>query len=178
MRNTRVRENFLKLRRPVKYKTKFRFCNSIRNPPLTNMPKHSRSGSESEEDNEETPENSVSDSEPEDPQPQTPGNNGVSEYEKQRLSRIAENRARMEALGLPKFASSLLGSAQKVSNNNKNKNKKKGKEKVDDDDYRPDEVEEEPSSSSEEEEDGDENEDYSSGSRRKKVWLSNLCACI
>ena len=143
------------------------------------MPKHSRSGSDSEEDNEETPENSGSDSEPEDPQPQTPSNNGVSEYEKQRLSRIAENRARMEALGLPKFASSLLGSAQKVSNNNnKNKNIKKGKEKVDDDDYRPDEVEEEPSSSSEEEKDGDEDEDYSSGSRRKKVWLPNLCACI
>ncbi|XP_030961900.1 protein IWS1 homolog [Quercus lobata] len=134
------------------------------------MPKHSLSGSESEEDNEETPENSGSDSEPEDPQPQTPSNNGVSEYEKQRLSRIAENRARMEALGLPKFASSLLGSAQKVrNNNNKNKNKKKGKEKVDDDDYRPDEVEDELSSSSEEEKDDDEDEDYSSGSRRKKV---------
>ncbi|MFQ6633264.1 hypothetical protein Gotur_012053 [Gossypium turneri] len=38
---------------------------------------------------------------------------GISEYEKQRLARIAENRARMEALGLPKIASSLMGSKSK-----------------------------------------------------------------
>lgn len=127
---------------------------------------------------EEVPENSGSE---EEPQLRTPINHGVSEYEKQRLSRIAENRARMEALGLPKIASTLWGSAQQVSN--KRKNTKKGKEKVEEDDdvvgdggedkdYRPDEVEEEPISSSEEEANEDD-DDYldgtSSGSRRKKV---------
>ncbi|KAB1225272.1 hypothetical protein CJ030_MR1G028179 [Morella rubra] len=127
---------------------------------------------------EEVPENSGSE---EEPQLRTPINHGVSEYEKQRLSRIAENRARMEALGLPKIASTLWGSAQQVSN--QRKNTKKGKEKVEEDDdvggdggedkdYRPDEVEEEPISSSEEEANEDD-DDYldgtSSGSRRKKV---------
>ncbi|KAJ6679425.1 hypothetical protein OIU79_019228 [Salix purpurea] len=38
---------------------------------------------------------------------------GITEYEKQRLSRIAENKARMEALGLNKMATSLMGSVQK-----------------------------------------------------------------
>ncbi|XVE76931.1 hypothetical protein DITRI_Ditri13aG0020100 [Diplodiscus trichospermus] len=57
---------------------------------------------------------------------------GISEYEKQRLSRIAENRARMEALGLCKMASSLMGSLRNSSN-------LKGKRKVveDDEDYMP-----------------------------------------
>ncbi|KAJ0112792.1 hypothetical protein Patl1_00211 [Pistacia atlantica] len=56
----------------------------------------------------------------------------VSEYEKRRLSRIAENKARMEALGLSKLASSFMGSSQ-------NSNKRKGKRKVveDDEDYMP-----------------------------------------
>ncbi|KAJ4727177.1 Calmodulin-related, putative isoform 2 [Melia azedarach] len=36
----------------------------------------------------------------------------ISEYEKQRLSRIAENKAKMEAMGLAKMASSLIGSPQ------------------------------------------------------------------
>ncbi|KAG2672257.1 hypothetical protein I3843_13G030500 [Carya illinoinensis] len=119
---------------------------------------------------------------PEDSESRTPISNGGAEYENQRLSRIAENRARLEALGLPKIASSLWGSAQKVSDE-KTKTKKKRKLrkwKVEDDgddddednDYRPDEVEESLSSSNGEEanEDGD---DYlgetSSGSRRKKV---------
>lgn len=94
---------------------------------------------------------------------------GASEYEKQRLSRMAENRARMEALGLRKMASLLMGSAQ-------NSTKTKGKAKVtqDDEDYRP--QEEEPSSSSHEEENSfDEDEDYlgakSSGSLKRKVSL-------
>ncbi|XP_059460640.1 uncharacterized protein LOC132189836 isoform X2 [Corylus avellana] len=100
-----------------------------------------------------------------------------TEYERQRLSRISENRSRMVALGLPKIASKLWGSAQKVS---EKMNKKKGKAKVDDDDdddededYRLDKVEEGPSSSSGDEETDDDDEDYldetSSGSRRKKV---------
>ncbi|XVF73449.1 hypothetical protein PTKIN_Ptkin12aG0202300 [Pterospermum kingtungense] len=61
---------------------------------------------------------------------------GISEYEKQRLSRIAENRARMEALGLSKMASSLLGSSP---NSTRSSGRLKGKRKVgeDDEDYRP-----------------------------------------
>lgn len=69
---------------------------------------------------------------------------GISAYEKQRLSRIAENKARMEAMGLSKLASSLMGSPQNLS-------KCKGKRKVveDDEDYRP----------NDEDEGEDENED-------------------
>lgn len=128
------------------------------------MPKQSEASNSESEDNEETPENSGSESESESEseefqqQPQIPSTTngvGVTDYEKQRLSRIAENRARMEALGLPNIASSFLGSAQIVSN------KKKGKKKVDDDDYRPDKVEEELGSGSEER--------TTAGSRRKKV---------
>ncbi len=128
------------------------------------MPKQSEASNSESEDNEETPENSGSESESESEseefqqQPQIPSTTngvGVTDYEKQRLSRIAENRARMEALGLPNIASSFLGSAQIVSN------KKKGKKKVDDDDYRPDKVEEELGCGSEER--------TTAGSRRKKV---------
>lgn len=142
------------------------------------MPKHD---DPSDSEHEETPENSSSDSEeagkPSNGQQQNQVG-GMPEYEKQRLARIAENRARMEALGLPKMASSLMGSAQNV----RNKNKEKGKAKVleDDDDYRPEE--EGPSSSSEEEAIDDYDEDYldekSSGARKKKVislylmWVS------
>ncbi|XP_018853849.1 uncharacterized protein LOC109015851 [Juglans regia] len=116
---------------------------------------------------------------PEESESRTPISNGGAEYEKQRLSRIAENRARLEALGLPKIASSLWGSAQKVSDE-KTKKKRKGKVKDDGDDddgdkdYRPDEVEESLSLSNGEEanEDGD-GDDYLgetySGSRRKKL---------
>lgn len=54
----------------------------------------------------------------------------IPEYEKQRLLRIAENKARMEALGLTKIASSLMGS----SRNQKSSSKRKGKRKIDEDD--------------------------------------------
>ena len=60
----------------------------------------------------------------------------VSDYEKQRLKRMAENKARMEAMGLHKMASSLMGRAQKKSK----KRDSKGKRKVgedDDEDYEP-----------------------------------------
>lgn len=96
---------------------------------------------------------------------------GVSEYEKQRLSRIAANKARMEALCLPQMASSLMGSAQ---NSTKKMNKGKAKFKDDDDDdYRPEE--EGPTSASEEEEEekDDHDDDYlggkASGSSKRKV---------
>ncbi|XP_024169928.1 uncharacterized protein DDB_G0283697 isoform X3 [Rosa chinensis] len=115
------------------------------------MPKHS------DPSDEETPEDSSSGSEEQNPQ-----DGGVPEYEKQRQARIAHNRARMEALGLPKIASSLMGSAQ-----NATKRKRKGKAKVleedDDDEYRPEEA-----SSSEDEANDEDFEDEKSSSARKK----------
>ncbi|KAM7275600.1 hypothetical protein ACFE04_017466 [Oxalis oulophora] len=68
-------------------------------------------------------------------------NENITEYEKQRLSRIAHNKARLEALGLTKISASL--SKKKPSNSvrdRKGKRKGKGKAKVfddDDDDYIP-----------------------------------------
>ncbi|KAM5554796.1 uncharacterized protein ABKV19_022955 [Rosa sericea] len=116
------------------------------------MPKHS------DPSDEETPEDSSSGSEEQNPQ-----DGGVPEYEKQRQARIAHNRARMEALGLPKIASSLMGSAQ-----NATKRKRKGKAKVleedDDDEYRPEEA----SSSEEEANDEDFEDEKSPGARKKK----------
>lgn len=119
------------------------------------MPKDDTSESEPEQ----TPENSSSDSD----EPVTPVHglhqDGISEYEKQRLSRIAENKARMEALGLRKMVSLLTGSAQ---NSRKNKGKAKVVDK--DEDYMPDE---------EGNEDDDGDEDYlggrSPGSLKAKV---------
>ncbi|KAK1394015.1 Centrin-1 like [Heracleum sosnowskyi] len=61
----------------------------------------------------------------------------VSDYEKQRLKRMAENKARMEAMGLHKMASSLMGSGQKSRRKRDVKGKKKVGEK-DDEDYQPD----------------------------------------
>ncbi|RVW63482.1 hypothetical protein CK203_054153 [Vitis vinifera] len=121
------------------------------------------SGSETDE----TEENSSSD------EPGNPNNGetqAISEYEKQRLSRIAENRARLEALGLPKMASSLMGSVQLKQ---KQKQKQKGKAKVvEDEDYTPP-VAEEGSSSSNGDDDDDDKKEFaggrSSGARVQKV---------
>ncbi|XP_059651409.1 uncharacterized protein LOC132299006 isoform X2 [Cornus florida] len=82
------------------------------------------------------------------------GRQGMSEYEKQRMKRIEEDRARMEAMGLPKIASSLIGSVQ---NKKKKKSDRKGKRKMveeDDEEYKPPEEERGHSSSS----DDDDNE--------------------
>ncbi|KAK6142944.1 hypothetical protein DH2020_023292 [Rehmannia glutinosa] len=75
----------------------------------------------------------------------------VSNYEKQRLKRIEENKKRMEALGLHKMASSFMGSVQKTQKRN---NEKKGKRKIidEDDEYNPAQDDEETSSSAEEDE--------------------------
>ncbi|KAJ1392073.1 Ubiquitin interacting motif [Sesbania bispinosa] len=90
----------------------------------------------------------------------------MSKYEEQRLQRIAENRARLEALGLPQMASSLKGLPR---------NKKKGKEKVKDDDeeYRP-EDEAEPGSASSSDQDEDFAIENASGSRKRKVKNNGL----
>lgn len=66
----------------------------------------------------------------------------VSEYEQQRLARIRENRARLQALGLPDLASSLVAPSSKRQRElgkakSKGKSKKKKDVVVDDDEYRP-----------------------------------------
>lgn len=92
----------------------------------------------------------------------------IPDYEKQRLSRIRENRARLEALGLPTLASSFLGSVRKHPNTqSKGKKKVSTKKRQQDDEYRPSEGEDGESSSTEEEEEEDSEEgDGSLGSRR------------
>lgn len=88
----------------------------------------------------------------------------VSDYEKQRLKRMAENKARMEAMGLHKMASSLMGSAQKSKKRDLKGKKKVGEE--DDEDYLPD-------ADFENDADDDGDDDYvgedSSGTKSKKV---------
>jgi len=70
----------------------------------------------------------------------------MSNYEEQRLHRIAENKARLEALGLSNTAYSLKVSIQ----NTKNKKEKKRDEEHGEE-YRPKEVEEFQDSSEEDE---------------------------
>ncbi|XP_008796080.2 YTH domain-containing protein 1-like [Phoenix dactylifera] len=122
--------------------------------------------------------------------PEEGGDDGISEYESQRLSRIKENRARLEALGLPQLASSLIGSLSKHRRpGEEDKGKKKAKKRKgvgrssaddeDDEEYRPsDENEEqedgESSSSSEEEKEKDKKPP--SGSRRKGKKSNSLNA--
>ncbi|GAB2291157.1 hypothetical protein Dimus_025416 [Dionaea muscipula] len=60
------------------------------------------------------------------------GDGGVTEYEKQRLRRIQENRERMEALGLHKQASSLMGSLR-----NRRRMEKRAQVKEEDEEYIP-----------------------------------------
>jgi hypothetical protein len=94
----------------------------------------------------------------------------ISEYEKQRLQRIAENQARLKAMGLPQMVTSLKKSTPI---------KKKGKEKVKDDDddeeYKPENEEEreadsDSDSSGEEQHQHDSDYENASGSRKRKVF--------
>ncbi|KAK8916215.1 hypothetical protein KSP39_PZI022932 [Platanthera zijinensis] len=109
---------------------------------------------------------------------------GVSDYEKQRLARISENKARMEALGLPHLASSFLRSSSEQKPRAQNLKKRKGMRSRgrggdEEEEYRPsdddgaaeDDDKEENSSAGEEEE-----EDFriSSRSRRKVKNRSSL----
>ena len=125
------------------------------------MPKHSDPSDE---------ETSSSGSEEQNPQV---GGSAVPEYEKQRQARIAHNRARMEALGLPKMASSLMGSAQ-----NATKRSRKGKAKVleenDDEEYRPEEEGHDFSSEEEADDDEDYEDEELSSARKKKVKVCPL----
>ncbi|XP_006347897.1 centrin-2 isoform X2 [Solanum tuberosum] len=95
------------------------------------------SDSETEETN--------SDSEESPAEPQRTGK--LTDYEKQRMKRIEENRARMKAMGLHKMATSLMGASPKPEKKGKDR---KGKKKVvdEDEDY-------EPAQSEDEDDDGD-----------------------
>ncbi|TMW93022.1 hypothetical protein EJD97_012286 [Solanum chilense] len=94
------------------------------------MEKSNVSDSETEERNSD----SSSDSEESPAEPQRTGK--LTDYEKQRMKRIEENRARMEAMGLHKMATSLMGSSPKPQKKGKDR---KGKKKVadEDEDYDP-----------------------------------------
>jgi hypothetical protein len=95
----------------------------------------------------------------------------ISEYEKQRLQRIAENQARLKAMGLPQMVTSLKKSTPI---------KKKGKQKVkdvddDDEEYKPENEEEreadsDSDSSGEEQHEHDSDYENASGSRKRKVF--------
>lgn len=89
----------------------------------------------------------------------------ITDYEKQRLLRIEENKKRMEALGLPKMASNFMGSVPKTQ---KRSSDKKGKKKIDiDEEYNPTQEDEEMSCS----EDEDDNDDEFSPSKKTKVLI-------
>ncbi|CAL5211129.1 unnamed protein product [Lathyrus oleraceus] len=97
------------------------------------------------------------------------GRSSISEYEEQRLRRIAENQARLKALGLPQMASSL----KTLPQINKKKGKEKEKVEGDDEEYRPENEEEretESDSSSEHESDFE----NASGSRKRKAKNKSL----
>ncbi|XP_049380672.1 uncharacterized protein LOC125845233 isoform X3 [Solanum stenotomum] len=96
------------------------------------MAKSNVSDSETEETN--------SDSEESPAEPQRTGK--LTDYEKQRMKRIEENRARMKAMGLHKMATSLMGASPKPQKKDKDR---KGKKKVvdEDEDYEPAQSEDE-----------------------------------
>ncbi|XP_007052141.2 PREDICTED: DNA ligase 1 [Theobroma cacao] len=133
------------------------------------MAKRRISNSESEESESEEKLSEEEEEEEEEVKPKRKQQD-ISEYEKQRLSRIAENRARMEALGLSKMASFLMGSSR-------NSSKLKGKRKVveDDEDYRPNDEEDHDDDDNDDklDDDYDDEEDFRSKktpqSRKNKV---------
>lgn len=74
------------------------------------------------------------------------GSEKMTDYEKQRMKRIEENKARMKAMGLHKIASSFNDSVPISQNAKKNGKRKVGLE--DDEEYKPSANDEESSSSS------------------------------
>lgn len=90
--------------------------------------------------------NSSSDNEPETPERDTTDN----DYEKQRQLRIADNKARMEALGLRNMAISLMGSPQNCGERKgKLQSKRVAVKQEEDDDYSPNDENEEEEGSAE-----------------------------
>ncbi|OIT07253.1 PREDICTED: centrin-2-like isoform X2 [Nicotiana attenuata] len=126
------------------------------------MAKPNLSDSETEERNSGS--SSDSGDSPVEMEPQSTGK--ITEYEKQRMKRIQENKARMEAMGLHNMATSLMGSSQKPQKKGKDK---KGKKKVvdEDEDYEPAQSEDLSSASGEEDEQNDVDYDVSKSQLKK-----------
>lgn len=128
------------------------------------------------ESNSQSEERTSSESEAEETVRNVSSSTMMSEYEKQRLERIAENKARLKAMGLPQMVSSLKTSTPIK----KNMKKKKGKEKVEDDDddeYIPqneEEQEHDESDSSSEQHEHDSDFENASGSRKRKAKNKSL----
>ncbi|XP_020594465.1 uncharacterized protein LOC110034554, partial [Phalaenopsis equestris] len=108
------------------------------------------------------------------------GGEEISEYEKLRLTRIAENKARLESLGLTHLAFSLVGSSSKQQPKERNPKKNKVKRGVgagdeEDEEYRPSdddrgaEEDDEEESSVDSEEDEDARASFSSGRMGKRT---------
>lgn len=93
------------------------------------------------------------------------GEEQITDYERQRLSRIRSNMARMAALGLPTLSSSLSTSSKGEGKPASNNKKTKKKAIVEDDEYTPNREEDDDASSSSSE-DGEEDEQLP---RRRKV---------
>ncbi|XP_022757021.1 uncharacterized protein DDB_G0283697-like [Durio zibethinus] len=132
----------------------------------------SNSGSEESESEEKLSEEEEEEEEEVNPKQKQ---QGISEYEKQRLSRIAENKARMEALGLSKMASSLMGSSR---NSSPYSSKLKGKRKVveDDEDYRPndeDDNDDDDDDDNDDKLDGDDDEDFTGNKTPQSLYRKN-----
>lgn len=128
--------------------------------------KTSESNSQSEERT-----SSSSESEEEEETVRNVSSTMMSEYEKQRLERIAENKARLKAMGLPQMVSSLKSSTPIK----KNMKKKKGKEKVEDDDeeYIPQNEEEREHDHDESDSSGEQHQ-HDSVSRKRKAKNKSL----
>ncbi|KAK3038777.1 hypothetical protein RJ639_027364 [Escallonia herrerae] len=126
---------------------------------MEELPEEDPSGSELQENDSDSTSEEATET------PTTEKTKKITEYERQRLRRIEENRARMEALGLNKMATSLMGSAQK-----RKKSEAKGKKKIADEDeeYVPLGGDEGLNSSTEEEYDDGDGEEFS-GSRILKA---------
>ncbi|KAJ3681371.1 hypothetical protein LUZ60_015860 [Juncus effusus] len=92
------------------------------------------------------------------------GEESMTEYERQRLARMRENKARMEALGLRGLSSSLQTNSE--SPTNKRKKKKKRVEEEEEEEYRPSDEEEE--EEMEAEETSVSREEEREGSKKKK----------
>lgn len=102
--------------------------------------------------------------------PETPQNE-ANDYEKQRKSRIAENKARMEAFGLNKIANTLMDMSRKSGKRKAQPKSKRGaKNSKQDDDYEPNNDEQvQNDDSSSEESEGKKKKSNSKSSGSKKV---------
>lgn len=96
-----------------------------------------------------------------------PHKNQMTDYEKQRMKRIEENKARMKAIGLDKTASSFNSSIPVSQNPNRKGKRKVGLEDDDDDEYKPND-DDEPGSSSQSDDQDDDDDDYNEFSTKPK----------